>query len=45
MYMTASLRIRAMRVVVVLLQSLVLTWALVALGNAFGWNVGPPSLY
>jgi len=43
--MTASRTLRPMRVLMVFIESLVLAWAIMTLGNYFGWHVGPRSLY
>ena len=45
MSMTASRTLRPMRVLMVFIESLVLAWAIMTLGNYFGWHVGPRSLY
>ena len=43
--MTGGRRLRRVRVLAVLIGSFVLAWAIVTLGNFFGWHLGPRSLY
>ena len=43
--MTAGRTLRPVRVLMVFIESLILAWAIVTLGNYFGWRLGPPSLY
>ena len=43
--MTAGRTLRPVRMLMAFIESLVLAWAIVMLGNCFGWHLGPPSLY
>ena len=43
--MTAGRTLRPVHVLMVFIESLILAWAIVTLGNYFGWHLGPQSLY
>jgi len=45
MSMTAGRTLRPVRVLILFIESLVLAWAIVTLGNYFGWHLGPRSLF
>jgi len=38
-------RTRAVHMLIVFIESLILAWVIVILAKYFGWHVGPPSLY
>jgi hypothetical protein len=43
--MTAGRTLRLVHVLMLFIESLILAWAIVTLGNYLGWHLGPPSLY